>query len=125
MGIYIMDDEFDADHFIKLENKLKNTGYQGKTINNISEVKYVSGVDISYPKDDSKLPSVAYCVNDIVTNENVIFSASQLKSEPKIPYKAGFLGHKEAEIMVPEINKVHKKIVNEKMNTEKMDTENL
>merc|ERR1711976_199789 len=118
MGVkYIMDVEFDADYFIQLENKLKNTGYQGKTINNISEVKYVSGVDISYPKDDSKLPSVAYCVNDSLTNENVTFSASQLKSEPKIPYKAGFLGHKEAEIMVPEINKVHEKMVNEKMDT--------
>ena len=101
----------DIDSLLKIENDLISGGYHGKTINDISEINYISGIDISYPKNDTDLPSVAYSIHKKENFEDaVVVLKTQLETQPKIPYIPGFLGHKEAEIMVPEIEKLHAKL---------------
>jgi len=106
----------DTDQFLKIEQELISKDYHGKLIKDISEVDFISGIDISYPKNENDLPSVAYSIHKLVNNETIALSGSQLKEQPKIPYKAGFLGHKEAEIMVPEVQNLHSKISKSNLN---------
>ena len=97
----------DTDHFLQIEKELETSGYHGNQIKHISQVEFISGVDISYPKNGTDLPSVAYSIHESENNQIVALSGSQLTKQPEIEYKAGYLGHKEAEIMVPEIKNLH------------------
>lgn len=113
-------------NLIQKEQILINKIYTGANLNNLNQIDLIGGIDISYPKNEQNNPTICYSIFSR-SEDKIIISEAELVSkennenqsahtetalEPEIPYIAGFLGHKEANIMTPFIKKIHQKFPN-------------
>jgi len=94
---------------LALEKQLKSQKYNGNLIENLDQISYVGGIDISYPVEnpESNPSVVVYSILNL-NSMKIVYSKHQ-ETEPgqQLPYIAGFLGAKEASMMSSLINQVH------------------
>jgi len=100
------DSKMNPEKILAWESDLKSKKFTGKFLETIEQVRYIGGIDISYPvKNPETNPAiVVYSIFDL-TNSRIVCSKHKLiEADRQLPYIAGFLGAKEADMMSDLIN---------------------
>lgn len=101
-----IDSKMNPEKILAWESDLKSKIFTGKFVETIDQVRYIGGIDISYPvKNPETTPAiVVYSIFDLKNSKIVCSKHKLIEASRQLPYIAGFLGAKEADMMSDLIN---------------------
>ncbi|MBD3193979.1 MAG: hypothetical protein GF317_02920 [Candidatus Lokiarchaeota archaeon] len=94
---------------LKYKNILQKQNVEDLDINNYAEIRYVSGVDVSYFTDNNGVEWGVACATLWNIQEGKLITSNYFHDQVSFPYEPGFLGFRECRLMAQAIKKLDEK----------------